>query len=71
MKLSKVIVPHSEECRSKGDWEWSGIIKGEFYGNHAANEGKRSTWHKWYKVGCNDPECPGIKAVHSSVLAKA
>jgi predicted RNA-binding protein with PUA-like domain len=66
---SKVIVPHHSKCRIR---EWSGIITGKLYGNYAANEeAKRGKHHLWYKVSCNDPQCKGIKAVHSSVLADA
>jgi hypothetical protein len=51
---------------------WSGIIRGEFYGNYAANENvQRGKYNLWYKVVCNDPQCPAIKAVNSSVLADA
>jgi hypothetical protein len=70
--LSKLIVPHSDHCRSK---HWSGVLdekKPAFFGNYNANENaKRGNSHYWYRVLCNDPNCKGIKAVHSSVLADA
>ncbi len=70
MKLSRIIRPHSKDCRSK---HWSGIMKGEgYFGNHAANgDAKIGRHHYWYIVMCNDPNCDGEKAVHSSVLANA
>jgi hypothetical protein len=65
---SKVIVPHDKTCRIM---EWSGVIAGRFHGNYAANENAINNHHLWYKVVCNDTQCKGIKAVHSSVLADA
>lgn len=73
MKLSRVIVPHAKDCRSKGGkWEWSGLTDGHFWGNFAANQDPAvSHNHLWHRVICNDPHCPAIKAVHSSVLINA
>lgn len=67
--VSKLIVKHSKECRSK---HYCGSVCTGFFGNYAANENAiNGRHHYWYKVRCNDPNCPGIKAVHSSVLEKA
>lgn len=72
MKLSKVIVPHDLNCRSRNSRdEWSGLISGHFWGNFAANENADSRNHIWHKVTCNDPHCKAIKAVHFSVLSNA
>lgn len=72
MKLSRIIRPHSKGCRSK---RWSGILDegcSHFWGNYAANKDvKGAKFHYWYVVSCNDPNCEGEKAVHSSVLANA
>lgn len=72
MKLSRVIREHDKGCRLKGKkYEWSGILKGNpYYGNFAANGTVRGH-HLWYVISCNDPECSGEKAVHSSVLSNA
>lgn len=71
-KLSMVIVRHRKGCFAKGsEHEWSGITKGHYWGNYAGTEGVRGNHHIWHKVLCNDPNCPAIKAVHSSVLANA
>jgi hypothetical protein len=68
---SKVIVPHSPGCKS----EWSGILDANnqsFPGNYYANpNAKVGRFHFWYRVLCNNSDCKGIKAVHSSVLADA
>jgi hypothetical protein len=73
MKYSRIIKPHSKGCRCKGKKnEWSGIIKKDpFYGSYLAVPKKTSQNHLWYVVVCNDPDCEGEKAVHSSVLANA
>lgn len=70
---SRVIVPHCKDCFAKGnEHPWSGIPVGTFFGNYAANEETRHGYHHyWIKVSCNDPKCPAIKAVHSSVLVEA
>lgn len=77
MKLSRIIRPHSKDCRMKDkETPWSGILENSgnnpYYGNHAANGAVSGPkWHLWYIVTCNDPSCKGEKAVHSSVLANA
>lgn len=73
---SVVIVPHDLRCayRNKPDnyhWRWSGLVDGNFWGNFKANENAKHCSHLWVKVLCNDPDCKGIKAVHSSVLSMA
>lgn len=69
---SRVIIPHSKECfmRDK-DNPWSGVVSGTYWGNFAANEAVRSRCYYWIKVPCNDPNCPGMKAVNSNVLVEA
>jgi hypothetical protein len=68
-KKSFLLIPHSKECRCK---HWSGIVDGSYYGNYAGNEKVTvGRYHLWHKVSCNDPNCKGIKSVHSSVLADA
>lgn len=63
-----ILVKHSKSCRCK---EWSGVIKGEYYGNYAGGvNAQAGNHHLWYKVSCNDTQCPGEKAVHSSVLVE-
>lgn len=75
MKLSRIIRQHRKDCRCKGSkHEWSGILKSEknpYYGNFAANPFAERRGHMWYVISCNDPQCEGEKAVHSSVLADA
>lgn len=76
MKLSRIIRPHSKGCRMRDKQnEWSGLLKGymnPYWGNHAANAFVETPKHHlWYVIGCNDPNCGGEKAVHSSVLANA
>lgn len=73
---SKVIIPHSDNCFMKGKRNpWSGCIdEADPYlsGNYRANpDVKKGRGHLWIRVTCNDPKCPGRKAVHISVLAKA
>ena len=71
-KLSRIIVKHSKDCFMKGkDNPWSGITNGHYWGNFAAKNGSTNSDHVWHRVICNDPNCPAIKAVHSSVLANA
>jgi len=71
---SYVVVNHSDDCFYNGRFKnpWSGLIDGYFYSNKYAGtrkvRGRRSESHLWHKVTCNDPSCPAIKAVHSSVL---
>jgi hypothetical protein len=72
MKLSRIIVKHRKNCFMKGkDNPWSGLTDGHYWGNYAANRNVRGDYHVWHKVRCNDPNCPAIKAVHSSILANA
>lgn len=70
---SKIIVPHSKDCfMSRSKYPFSGLTDGYFWGNFNANQNvKRGNYHIWHKVICNDPNCPAIKAVHSSILADA
>lgn len=53
------------------DNPWSGITDGHYFGSFAAKKGSSCADHIWHRVTCNDPKCPAIKAVHSSVLANA
>lgn len=70
MKYVRVIVPHSKKCFMKDRPNpWSGLTDGYYWGNFAAN--KKGSGHVWHRVTCNDPNCPAIKAVHSSILADA
>lgn len=72
-KVSVVIVEHSNSCflKSKED-PWSGITDGHYWGDWRAKEKSgMGLHHIWHRVTCNDPNCPAIKAVHSSVLANA
>lgn len=72
MKLSRVIVPHKRGCFMKGKNNvWSGLTDGYYCGNYAGTKGVRGDYHIWHEVTCNDPNCPAIKIVHSSVLANA
>jgi hypothetical protein len=73
-KLSVVIVEHARHCFMRDeDVPWSGLSTGFFWGNLRAKITKngRGCNYIWHKVTCNDPNCPAIKAVHSSVLAEA
>jgi hypothetical protein len=72
MKLSRIIVKHREKCFMKNkDNPWSGLTDGYYCGNFAANKDSKYHGHIWHRVTCNDPNCPAIKAVHSSILANA
>jgi hypothetical protein len=72
MKLSRIIVKHREKCFMKNkDNPWSGLTNGHYWGNYAATPNVQGDYHIWHKVTCNDPNCPAIKAVHSSILANA
>lgn len=70
---SRVIVRHSQSCFYRGTNKnpWSGIPVATFWGNFAANSGKRGSSYLWISVSCNDPNCPAIKAVDSRILEKA
>lgn len=73
---AKVIVPHSIDCFMNGkENPWSGCIDEDepfFFGNFNANKNATiGRYHIWVRVVCNDPSCPAIKAVHSSVLVEA
>jgi predicted RNA-binding protein with PUA-like domain len=73
LKKSRVIIEHRKECimTPKAN-PWSGIVKGSYWGNwNATKNVKKGDHHLWYMVSCNDPNCPGIKAVHASVLCEA
>jgi len=73
---SRIIVSHSKECFMRNNENpWSGLLDEKnpyYYGNFAANaHAKIGKHHIWYRVKCNCPSCPAIKAVHSHVLADA
>jgi hypothetical protein len=69
---SIVIVPHSKDCFMKSPTNpWSGLTDGSFFGNFKANANAQTTHYVWHRVTCNDPNCPAIKAVESSVLIEA
>jgi hypothetical protein len=73
IKVSFLKTHHSKECfvRSHPN-PWSGVIKGSFWATYSGNPNTtRGNYHLWYNVVCNDPNCPGVKAVHSSVLVNA
>lgn len=72
-KKSFLFTPHSKDCFVKdGKNIWSGLTDGFYWGNFAGNPlAKRGVHYIWHKVLCNDPKCPAIKAVHSSVLIDA
>jgi hypothetical protein len=68
-KKSFVLIPHKKDCRCKS---WSGLTDGHYWGNFAGNpNAERGRHHIWHRVLCNDPNCNGKKAVHSSVLVSA
>lgn len=70
--LSVVIVGHLHSCFMKDkDNKWSGITDGYYWGNFKAKKTSRGANHIWHRVICNDPSCPAIKAIHSSVLENA
>lgn len=70
---SIIKVPHSKGCFAKGGHhEWSGLTDGHYWGNAYGNDtAKHGCNHIWIRVTCNDPNCPAIKAVHSSILIEA
>jgi hypothetical protein len=60
-----ITTPHREGCKE----QFSGIISLVYWGDWRGNQlSKLQKGHLWISTPCNGVGCPGMKAVHSSVL---
>lgn len=71
MRIPKKLSVTYTSCKPGCTSGWSGIPDGYYFGDIKGNPNGKVTHDIWIKVLCNDPKCPGIKGVHSSVLIKS